>query len=186
VREQLIPLLERLHPSWQLADRAAEIEQALFQVERQHARQPGDRRHWSELVGQLASERFADREAAERELRAAGQTVVPFLQSLPPGQLDAEQTRRIRAIAASLSVDYEDRVDRVVAWLAGDETVWLSLLDRPDPDQRRKAAEQLTVLLGQEIEFDPAATAEVRVVQLERLRRHLLQPAITSPNGAGN
>jgi hypothetical protein len=171
VREQLIPLLEQLHPSWQLAARAAEIEAALFRTERLHARQPADRQRWAELVRQLASERFADRETAERELRAAGQAVVPYLQNLASEQLDAEQATRIRAIVGSLSVEYEDRVDRVVAWLAGDETVWLTLLDRDDLEQRRFAAKQLSALLGQAIEFDPEATAEVRREQVERLRR---------------
>jgi hypothetical protein len=182
VREQLIPLLEQLHPSWQLAARAAEIEAALFRTERLHARQPSDRRRWADLVGQLASERFADRETAERELRASGQAVVPYLQSLPSDQLDAEQTTRIRAIVASLSVEYEDRVDRVVAWLAGDETVWLSLLDRDDPQQRRTAAAQLSALLGRDIDFDPEASAESRREQVKRLRRRILQPATTLPD----
>ena len=131
---------------------------------------------------QLASERFAERETAERELRAAGQVIVPYLQSLPSDQLDAEQTTRIRAIVGSLSVEYEDRVDRVVAWLAGDETVWLTLLDRDDLEQRRFAAAQLAALLGQEIEFDPEAAADARREQIERLRRRVLGIATSESN----
>ena len=177
VREQLIPLLEQLHPSWQLAARAAEIETALFRTERLHVRQPADRRRWAELVRQLASERFAERETAERELRAAGQVIVPYLQSLPSDQLDAEQTTRIRAIVGSLSVEYEDRVDRVVAWLAGDETVWLSLLDRDESRTAPHRRRQLAALLGQEIDFDPEAAADVRREQIERLRRRVLGTA---------
>ncbi|MEX2113290.1 MAG: hypothetical protein WD845_08900 [Pirellulales bacterium] len=181
VRDHLLPLLEQLHPSWQLADTAAQIEEALVRTQHVHGHQRPERQRWAQWVQQLGSTKFSERESAERELRQAGQAAVPYLQSLSPEQLDAEQSTRIRAIVASLSVAYEDRVDRVAAWLAGDESIWLALLGRDDPARRRIAAEQLGQLLGEAVDFDPDGPAEVRHEQLERLRGRLLEPTATLP-----
>ncbi len=174
VRRHLVPLLELLHPSWQLASTGTEIEDALVQSAHQ-AQQP-DRQRWSRLVDDLASPKFARRETAQRELYRAGQVVVPFLQSLDRGRLDAEQAYRVRALVEALSVDYEDKVERIVTWLAADEHVWLSLMERGESAKRRIAAERLAATLAAPIEFDPAAAAEVRQVQIERLRARLLPP----------
>jgi len=124
VRKRLVPLLELLRPSWQLAHTAGEVENALL------TRPPIDRQQtvprWSDLVDELASPAFATRQTAQRELLEAGQKVLPFLQSLDKSRLDAEQAYRVRWLVDALAVDYEDRVDRVAAALASDEQVWLN------------------------------------------------------------
>ncbi len=181
VREHLFPLLEQLHPSWQLAETAAAIEETLLRTQHVHARQRPEKQQWAQWVQKLGSATFSERESAERALRDAGQAVVPYLQSLSSDRLDAEQSARIRAIVQSLSVDYEDRVDRVASWLAGDETVWLALLGRDNADRRRIAAEQLNQLLGEPIDFDPDGSAEMRHEQLEQLHSRLSEAALATP-----
>ena len=182
VRVHLVPLLELLRPSWQLAETGAEIEDAL--VHRQHidsGKQP-DRQRWARLVEALGSPKFAHRESAQRALHAAGQAVVPYLQGLDRDRLDAEQLSRVRAVVDALSVDYEDRVERVAAWLADDVGAWAALLARDEPARRRIAVDELNRLLGEPIEFDPDAPPEARRKALERLQSRLgrieqLEPA---------
>lgn len=173
VREHLVPLLELLHPSWQLAATGDDVEAALLRLAAAPARPQTDRQQWARWVAELASGKFADRENAERELYRSGQIVVPYLQSLDRKQLDAEQLRRIRSIVDGLSVDYEDKVERVATWLAGDDRIWLTLLERDEVSTRRAAAGQLDRLLGEPIDFDPDAAAGIRKEQLARVRAAL-------------
>ncbi len=173
VRAHLVPLLELLHPSWQLTETGAEIEDTLVHTQHAASRTQPDRQRWSRLVDALGSPKFAERETAQRALHTAGQVVVPYLQSLDRGRLDAEQVSRVRAVVEALSVDYEDRVERVAAWLADDARVWLALLARNEPARRRIAVEQLNRLLGEPIDFDPDAPAEERQQAIERLQRRL-------------
>ncbi len=170
----LIPVLELLHPSWQLASMGAEIEDTLVRSARH---QQLDRQRWARLVDSLASPKFAERQEAERELYKAGQVVVPYLQNLDRSRLDAEQSHRIREIVNSLSVGYKDSVDRIATWLSGDEQVWLALLSRGELAKRRVALAQLGALVDGPIEFDPAASDEARTSQWERLQHRLQKPA---------
>ena len=173
VRRHLIPVLEMLHPLWQLSDMGRGIEDLLFERAQSHP-QP-DRQRWAGLVADLASPKFAVRQNAERELSKAGQVVVPYLQNLDRTRLDAEQAYRVRSLVESLAVGYEDTADRIVIWLSGDEHVWLSLLSRGEPQKRLVAAQQLSAIIGP-VEFDPAAADSVRNAQLERLRIKLRRP----------
>jgi hypothetical protein len=173
VRRHLIPVLEMLHPLWQLSDMGRGIEDLLF--ERAQSQPQPDRQRWAGLVADLASSKFSVRQNAERELSKAGQVVVPYLQNLDRAQLDAEQAYRVRSLVESLAVGYEDTADRIVIWLSGDEHVWLSLLARGEPQKRRVAAEQLSAIIGP-IEFDPVAADSVRDSQLQRLRVRLQRP----------
>jgi hypothetical protein len=175
VRRHLVPLLEVLHPSWQLASLGAAIEESLVQLA-QGSRQFVVRR-WTSLVDDLASPQFATRQSAQRALFDAGPVVVPFLQKLDRSRLDAEQASRIRALVETLSVDYEDTTDRVATWLGGDVRVWLSLLSRGESLKRRTAKQQLDLLVGSPVDFDPDAEEAVRKSQIDRLRTHLLKPS---------
>jgi hypothetical protein len=179
VRKRLVPVLEILHPSWQLASLGAALEESLFE----HAQnpQPLDADRWNRLVGDLASPKFSDRTTAERELRAAGQVILPFLQNVNRDRLDAEQASRIRAIVDSLAVSYEDSIDRIASWLAGDEQIWLSLMSRPEVARRRLAAKQLSMLVGAPVDFDPSADEARREAQIERLRQRLHPAPASEP-----
>jgi hypothetical protein len=174
VRRHLIPLLEILRPSWQLASLGASVEDALVGRALTPRQPPGQR--WAQLVADLASPSFARRETAQRELAGAGPVVVPYLQNLDRNQLDAEQASRVRAIVESLSAVNEDTRDRIATWLAGDSQVWLSLMERPEMAKRRVAAVQLAVLEGTAIEFDPTGDEPRRQAEIERLRNRLQKP----------
>jgi hypothetical protein len=131
----------------------------------------------SRLVEQLGSATFSERRQAERELRAAGHIVLPYLESLDRARLDAEQRQRIRSLIDALEDGREDRVDRMAVWLAGHEQTWLALLTRDDEAKRRIAAEQLASLVGEPVDFNPAADANTRRKQIEHLRELFDKPA---------
>ncbi len=175
VRTEVIPYLELLRPSWQLAATAAAVEDALVQ-QALHP-QAIDTERWGKLVEQLGSDRFSERQRSERELLDIGQMVLPYLEDLDSQSLDAEQMARVAKLLRALSVDYEDATDRVAHWLAGDRQAWLSLLNRPEPAKRRVAAKQLAILTGGPIDFDPEANDEVRREQIGRLRERFGRPS---------
>jgi hypothetical protein len=168
-RQHLTPLLELLRPEWRLADKASEVEEELLQSAAS-GKLP-DRQRWEALVKQLADDRFARREAADRELRAAGPAVIPFLERLDFAHLEAEQQARVRRILSELSQDIDDdTVPQIAVGLAAEAPVWLGLMSRPEECTRRLAANQLALLLGGPVDFNPAAGAAVRQTQIERLR----------------
>jgi hypothetical protein len=182
VRTEVIPYLELLRPSWQLAAMAASVEDSLVQ-QALHP-QAIDTERWGKLVERLGSERFSERESSEHELLRIGQLVLPYLEDLDSQSLDAEQTARIAKLLKALSVDYEDATDRVANWLAGDRQVWLSLLDRPEPVKRRVAAKQLAILAGGPIDFDPDADDQTRREQIARLQERFGSPPLSQPTPA--
>ena len=156
-------------PEWRLTEQAQEAEEELF-----HMAASGlipDRQRWAALVAQLSDDRFARREAADRDLRAAGPALLPFLQRLDFDQLDAEQQSRLRRIIGMLGHAVEDdTAEQIASWMIADPEVWLALLARPEVPTRRLAAAQLEKLLGQSIAFDPAAAAPQRKKQIDQLR----------------
>lgn len=173
VRKHLIPALEVLHPSWQLAATGAALEEAL--LARAARPEAADSARWSRLVDDLGSSKFTQRAAAERELLSAGQVILPFLHALDRRQLDAEQNARVRSLIESLAPGYQDSTERLAVWLAGDTQIWLALLARPELAKRRIAARQLTSLLGAPIDFDPEAVQPARDEQWQRLRSRVVR-----------
>jgi hypothetical protein len=169
VRIHVVPYLELLRPNWQLSATGCAVEESLFEKARHP--QAIDTARWRSLVDALASPNFAARERAQRDLLGIGQSILPFLEGLDRGSLDAEQLARVDALRASLALDYEDTAERVAMWLMADRRVWLSLLDRDQESKRRIAAAQLASLVGRAIDFDPAADEATRRVQVERLRQ---------------
>lgn len=183
LRRHLIPVLEILRPTWQLATTGWAIEEALL-VQAQQPRQLNTQR-WKRLVAQLGDPKFARRQTAQRELLNIGPVILPFLEGLDDGRLDAEQLSRIDTLIAKLSVGYEDTTDRMTTWLVADTNAWLALLSRDQEAKRRVAAHQLEVLLDRPLEFEPAATPEVRNAQIKKLRVQLARSTrATSEVGA--
>ncbi len=174
-REDLVPLLYMLRPAWDLIAVAEEIELALLHQAKTDRVIQQD--HWSQWVEDLANERFAIREAADRQLREAGPAVLPLLRRLDSSLLDAEQRFRIRRIVGALTaVESTDSADTVVPWLASDPTAWFALLNRDDVNIRRTATDQLELLLGHPLEFNPTADESTREKQLESLRGSIPVP----------
>lgn len=173
-RQHVAPLLAMINGDWDLPAFGAEIERALTEMAGSQA--APDRRRWAALVAQLGSERFSQREAADRQLRSFGRMVASYLEHLDPARLDAEQRLRIRRILRSVSSDQADESpEQVAAALAGDPAVWLALLARESESTRRLALERLSRLLDEPIAFDPAADARTRQTQLEQLRARILK-----------
>lgn len=168
-RAHLVPLLQPLDQQWDLAGMADQIETALVR-----AADEGDLpdpRRWAALIEQLGDERFARREAADRELRSLGRVIYTYLQQLDTSRLDAEQRYRVRRIVMALAARMDnDTPPEIAHWLAGDPAIWLALLERDDESTRRLAAERLESLLEGPVRFDPAADAETRQKQIEQLR----------------
>ncbi len=173
-REHLVPLLELVRPAWQLAQSAPLIETALRRKAALY--EPRNRRELATLIAALGSDEFAQREAAERELRDGGQMILPFLRGVDRSRLDAEQSYRLRGIIGALgSEETEDTADRVANWLAGDPHVWYSLLSREDPGLRQLAARQLSLLLEMPVEFDASADAAKHRAQLKTIAEQIEQ-----------
>jgi hypothetical protein len=168
-RQHLLPLLQLIDSRWDPGKLAADLEEDLIELAR--SQDAPDRRHWEALVAQLRDERYTHREAADRQLRAAGRIVIHYLRHLDPADLDAEQKFRVRRIIAALD-DSEgvDTPDRVTSWLAGDPSIWLGLLSRDSESTRRLAFQQLSSLLGKPPVFDPAADEKTRQSQIEQIR----------------
>jgi hypothetical protein len=170
-RRHLLPILKFLRPNWHLAKQAENVERALFRAAR--SGQVSARERFRQLVAQLGDEDFQRRQAADRELRAFGQTVLTFLGDLDKRGLDAEQRLRIRRIRAALAVQEGDTSLRVAAWLIDDKSIWLTLMDHEDPSHRELAAKQLERLWGRVIDFDALAEPSERRAQIDRLRAQL-------------
>ena len=178
--QHLLPNLEMLRPNWDLAKTAEQIGLELCQ--NAGLQQPLPRQRWTSLVVQLGNERYSKRQAADRELRDAGQAIRAFLEGFDRNALDAEQRHRMRRILATLSRRGDnDTPDGVATWLAGDPRIWFGLLRNGDPARRRLAAEQLGRLLEEPIDFDADAAPAVRQQQIDQLRPRIEKSSFSRP-----
>lgn len=170
-RQHLVPLLEMFRSDWRLVETAQSVEERMIRAAGET--RPEKVQNWDALVAQLASDRFTDRQRAERELRVAGLAAIPFLRSLDHRQLDFEQWSRIQHVIEASDTDDEDRAETTAVRLMADRQAWLALLDRADESTRRTGAAELSRLLGEPVAFDPAAPEPVRKAQLEALRKRI-------------
>lgn len=133
-----------------------------------------DQTAWRTWLDELSSPHFAVREAADRQLRSAGTSLLPFVRRLDLALLDAEQRFRLRRIMHDLQSDIAaDTVDSTADLLLDDPRVWVELLDQEDATERTAVAAQLQRTLQAEIEYDAAGSAEVRREQVARLRERV-------------
>ncbi len=173
VQQRLVPLVELLRPGSNLADKVAEVERKM--LETAETETMPDRKRWMELVDQLGDDSFARRQAADRQLRQAGQAVLVYLRNLDRRELDAEQQFRIHRIIRSFARSQQSDDPQVVAqWLGSDSRAWLILLGRDEPATRQLAARRLEWLLGEPIAFDPSADPATRQRQIEQLRKRVV------------
>lgn len=171
--KHLTPLLELLRPEWRLSTTAEAVEETLLRWAQ--TRKLPDVSRWAALVDQLGDDQFVARQRAEKQLRRAGQTVLPYLQSIDATSLSAEQRYRVRRLLGELAGVDDDNAERIATWLMTDPLVWLALLNREDEARRRTAAEHLPVLLGGSIDFDPGADSATRAVQWDALAKRVTQ-----------
>ena len=110
--------------------------------------------------------------------------MLSYLQQLDFGRLDAEQQFRVHRIIDDISERLgDDSPEQVASWLAGDQSVWLALLARPDAAVRRQAARQLAAMLDGPIPVDPEADPSTQKTQLEQLRIRLKRRPKTTNDG---
>jgi hypothetical protein len=171
-RQHLLPLLEMLRPNWNLADTAVSIEKKLLRDADGNA--SASRVRWATLVDQLADERFAKRETADRALRRGDSSALAYLRQLDFARLDAEQQFRVQHIIEALAgQNDDDSAEQAASMLACNPMVLLALLGRPELTTRQTAARQLISLLGGPIPVDVAADPDAQKAQRERLRARI-------------
>ncbi|QDU26915.1 hypothetical protein ETAA8_19990 [Anatilimnocola aggregata] len=166
--ETLFPLLESLRPHWRLSEQAAGIQQAL--ISRAGEDVQAERALWRTWVQQLDSDDFQQRQAADRNLRGAGQSVVAWLQRLDRRQLSKEQVDRIQEICHGLADLSTDTPPRVAAWLVDDRCAWFAMLDHEEATVRLAATNHLTLLCGKPLAFDPYGQSSARQQQIAQLQ----------------
>lgn len=171
--KHLVELLSLLSATWRLKETADQAEQLLFKMAEDRKRPDED--PWAKFVQQLGSHQFSKRQAAERELRKLGKTVLTYLQSLDPKDLDAEQRFRIHRIVSSQIGGSDDSPGNIAAWLSNDRKVWYILLGRDDVKKRRIAAKKLSQLLGRPIDFDPDADEKKRSEQTKKIKAKIFR-----------
>jgi hypothetical protein len=171
-QRHLVPMLELLRANWQLQSMTADLKQAL--VKMAAVNHGPDRRKWAGFVAQLGDSHYSVRQRAERELRGAGQPALAYLQGLRRKDLDAEQWQRVTEIIESYSEDREDSAERIAPRLLEDRAIWIAFLADEQESVRQAALAQLRTLIGQNLDFDPASSAEVRTRQLAALRAKYL------------
>lgn len=171
-KNDLEPLLRLLRPGWPLASITKSIEESLFkQAGNAHNY---DRRAWGALVAQLASEKYVEREDADRKLREFGQNVVPYLRNLSPHSLDPEQGFRIRVIVRRYQSDEKDDSPEAAAgWMAADPEIWYALATRSAPNRRELIREQLEQILGEPTKLDTDAEGDKLKEQLATIRSQI-------------
>ncbi len=168
-RQNLLPLLKAIFPRWEGTAELDAIAKAVVQMAGRPRTAPG--KAWGAWVKQLAAKSFADREAAQQRLLAAGSAVVPYLQSLDGKTLDAEQRFRVRSILRQLTAaEGADEPAKIAATLVDNRRVWLGLLSSEELSWRKAAVGELARLSGSPIDFDAAAPEPVRAAQLQALR----------------
>jgi hypothetical protein len=138
--EYLQPLLTPLRADWQLAEMAGRIRVALLQ--QAEGALPA-KAELDALVEQLAAPTFSARQAAQRQLRAHGVSILGYLNQLPLTSLDAEQRQRLNDIRESFAHNSPDSPQRVAAWLISDRLLWKTLATDSDQTLRRLAAQQI-------------------------------------------
>jgi hypothetical protein len=172
-RDQLLPVLAKIRPTWRVAEELAAVEAAL--VATAGTDPTAERRQWQDWIQQLADSNFARRRQADQALRGAGLAALVHLRQLDPALLDREQQQRIRGILAASAHAGPDSPGRIAGWLADDKRIWLALLGRSDQATNLAAAGHLSLLAGKPIAIDPTASEERRAEQIVELKALLAE-----------
>ena len=126
-RRSLLPLLSLLQPNRDLAKTGEDVRAELLRMAESGT--SSDQKQWARWVQELGDDQFAEREAADRQLRETGRIVVSYLQQLDTSRLDAEQRFRVRRIVKALTTaNGGDSPEQVASWLFADPAVWLAML----------------------------------------------------------
>lgn len=169
--QHLAPQLKRLRPDLRLADQRGRLVDELLRVAQEDR---PCRTAVGELVEQLGSKRFRERQRAEQSLKRKGPGVLRYLDELEPRHLDAEQTCRIERVRRHFHGPAPDCCERIAAWLAPLPSTWLSLLDDTDPALREQAFAALCNTCDEpSLHFNPNAAPDAREAQIATLEQQL-------------
>jgi hypothetical protein len=119
---ELLPLLSLLRCDWRLDQQLEQLDKRLVALS-----PTPPSADWQKLIQQLGDQRFQVRQAADRELRRLGQSILPTLESIDKSKLDREQRLRIAAICEALAESEEDEPQRLAQWLGNDKRLWQAL-----------------------------------------------------------
>ncbi|MFV1967976.1 MAG: hypothetical protein ACC628_21335 [Pirellulaceae bacterium] len=161
-REHLLPILQPLNPDWRLQESVERIEAALCGAT------PVDtvpREQILRWVAKMDAPDFSARQAADRELRATGVAVLPYLESIDVTRMGREQRSRIQRIREDLSRPSPDVPERIVSWLGHDEALWRSWLGHRNPDRRLAAAQGLAAIQSRSTNAGPQQGAVRRMAR---------------------
>lgn len=174
---KILPWLEALQIPSASADLSKMLHDARALLLRNAVRsKPFDQSRLVVLVAQLGDSQYAQREAADGELRSMGAAVIEHLQRIDPRQLDLEQQCHVRRILATFTNRTGDSPEWIAAWFLEDAEVWLVLLAQSDESVRRLAVNRLQAILHRPITIDPAGDKALRTQQIEALRAELRTP----------
>lgn len=168
---QVLPLLEELHPNWQLQVQAMRVRENLARPFTGELR--AKQEDWQNWVSDLTSDDFTVRQAADRGLRGSGPEVLGFLEHAMQRKLEKEQKARIQHIAKQLAPPSADHPELASRWLEQDPQIWLSLLSQGTPEEQRIAQVRLEAMLGEKLRFDATASATERQAALRKIENRL-------------
>jgi hypothetical protein len=142
-REHLLPLLAVMNADWQLADQATAVRDALVAAAQEERPVGLSGTQVKRLVAELSAPKFSVRQASYRQLAEQGPAILPHLERLQRGELDAEQRVRLRELTAQFDYATADSPQRVAAWLRHDAAIWQALAKDKVEEVKRVAEEQL-------------------------------------------
>jgi hypothetical protein len=141
-QREIIPLLERLRPEWNLAWQGKQVESLLVERPLRDALPPLE-----ELVQQLGDPRFDVRRRADLELRSFGTALLPLLEQLDTRSLSAEQRLRVRELKKASAVVGDDSPQEVAGWMTYDGRLGRKWLAEQPGERHEFARRQQDVLL---------------------------------------
>ncbi len=128
-----------------------------------------------ELVGQLNSDDYSTRAAAQKGLKQIGEPAALYLLATQRSGLSPEQTERLDQFLAP----YHPLDGATLARLRKDRDFLIDMLYSDDRDLRAAALDHLRRLTGKDPRFDLGLTGDARVAAVAELRRRITP-------GAGN
>lgn len=173
IEESVRPLLENLHLESVLVGRDLWAYQVLADALKPAPEMDAQVKPLIQQFDDAAPEK---RDEASTKLKALGTPAYAVLAHLDRKQLSPEQNERLASIARCGFLD-----DEKVAAFRTDKKFLLDAMASKDDAVRRAAAAQLKTVLGQAVDFDPAAPANQRSVQLATIRQQILPPPTTQP-----
>lgn len=165
VRNKVIDMVTFLTPDSQVQRKAEQIESELVRVATSDDERI-DIPVINQLVEQLRSKSFVERQSADAELRKMGNQISGYLAELDQQRLSAEQRLRIRRICQTSTPRMMDSSTLVITWLKNAPSTWFALSQHPNRDVRIASSRQLNLMFDVDIKINPDSSPSSRKVQI--------------------